>query len=145
MRLHELTSLDKRYKDTKVGHGKTGYTGRTQNRIGSSTNRLDLTLPSDINSEPSNMTSDWTKKDALNILKAKSNSDRIKDKLDPKHYIRKAIGNEPIDMGKFGSVTIDPIGKNKSLNYNKKNVLGGDFNIDLDNKGNSKAELKWKY
>ena len=114
MRLHELTSsssLDKRYKDTKVGHGKTGYTGRTQNQIGSSTNPIRLPKATNLNlyldksDSSSNMTSTFTKKNALDILKS---------------VVKKAQGKEPIHTTKNGiEISVDPIGSEKSIQFKK--------------------------
>ena len=116
MRLHELTSssLDKRYKDTKVGHGKTGYTGRTQNQIGSSTNPIkikqlpkatNLNLYLDKSDSSSNMTSDFTQQNALDILKSLS---------------KKVRGKEPIHTTKNGiEISVDAFGNDKSIKFKK--------------------------
>ena len=106
MKLHELISpiiergnphLDK-HMDTEYGNKRKSNT----NRLPSS---ADLNLDLDKSDSSSNMTSDFTKSDALNILKS---------------VVKKARGKEPIIKTKGGTnISVDAFGDEKSINFKK--------------------------
>ena len=96
MKLHELISPIDKHMDTEYGSKRKTNT----NRLPSSSN-LNLDKPT----SSSNMTSDFTQQNALDILKT---------------AVKKARGKEPIIKTKGGTdISVDAFGNDKSIKFKK--------------------------
>jgi hypothetical protein len=105
MKLHELISPIDKHMDTEYGT-KSPAKKFSYNNV----NSRDLTPKDDIlspdNNTSNNMTSDFTQKDALNVLRS---------------VVKKFRGKEPIIKTDGGTeVSVDPFGGEKSIKVNRK-------------------------
>jgi len=113
MRLHELISpiltkdgkLPPSFVDYMRKHMDTEYGSKHKNKIKQLPKAANLNLDLDKSDSSSNMTSTFTKKNALDILKSLS---------------KKARGKEPIHTTKNGiEISVDAFGNDKSIKFNK--------------------------
>lgn len=95
MKLHELISPIDKHMDTEYG-----------SRIKKNTNRLPSSSNTTLDKPTTgNMTSQFTKSNALDVLKS---------------VVKKAQGKKPIITTKSGTdVSVDAFGKDKSIKFNK--------------------------
>ena len=113
MRLHELISpiltkdgkLPPSFVDYMHKHMDTEYGSKHKNKIKQLPKAANLNLDLDKSDSSSNMTSTFTKKNALDILKS---------------VVKKVQGKEPIHTTKNGiEISVDPIGSEKSIQFKK--------------------------
>jgi len=98
MKLHELISPIDKHMDTEYGTKIPSTTASSYN----TTNSRDLTSKDKDNS---NMTSTFTKKNALDVIRS---------------VVKKARGKEPIITTKGGTnISVDAFGGDKSIKLNK--------------------------